>query len=68
MPVANHRKCMKTLKRRLDHLEKRIRDNTSKEPLTYDISEARALRYAINMSEMYKSMIGTQAAHHSAED
>ena len=68
MPAANHRKCMKTLKRRLDHLEDRIRNNTSEEPLTYDISEARALRYAIKMSEMYKSMIDAQAEHHNSED
>jgi len=63
MPASNHRKCIKTLQRRLSHLEDRIANNkNSDEPLTYDIAEARALKYAIRMTEMCKSMIDEQSS------
>lgn len=52
-----HNRSIKTLKRRLTHLESRISESDPEKPLTYDISEARALRYAIRMAEICKAMI-----------
>jgi len=67
MPASNHRKCIKTLQRRLSHLEDRIAANESEEPLTYDIAEARALRYAIRMTEMCKSMMDEQSSLYGSD-
>ena len=52
-----HARSIKTLKRRLAHLESRIAKSDPEKPLTYDISEVKALRYAIRMTEICKEMI-----------
>ena len=66
MPAANHNKCIKTLKRRQAYLEERIANNTTDNPLTFDIAEVRALKYAIHMTEMCRSMLNAEERGHSS--
>lgn len=51
MPLQN--KHTTVLKRRMRHLEKRIRTNKTGKPFTYDIAELRALKYLLNMLESH---------------